>query len=192
MDWRTFRHGFGVIGLLGSVLRWLDFFARIRGKAKSFIPRKTMATALYVLLGLIVAVAISVLLVLLVHVEDWRRDLTTNVAATDENAPDSRMHPIRSRHQPVTLSAIVDEQAGSLPRWKLVQRSEEAGVITLHLVRTTPLMQYKDDIRVRIEPAAEGGSLLTAESRSRIGRGDLGQNPRNLRELLGVVRKACQ
>lgn len=151
-----------------------------------------MATALYVLLGLIVAVAISVLLVLLVHVEDWRRDLTTNVAATDESASDSRLHPIRSPHQPVTLSAMVEEHAGNLPRWQLVERSDESGVITLHFVRTTPLMRYKDDIRVRIEPGPEGGSLLTAESRSRIGRGDLGQNPRNLRELLGAVRKASE
>ena len=27
MDWRTFRDGFGVIGLAGFVLWWLDFFA---------------------------------------------------------------------------------------------------------------------------------------------------------------------
>jgi uncharacterized protein (DUF1499 family) len=61
----------------------------------------------------------------------------------------------------------------------------------LHFVRTTPLMRYKDDIRVRIVPAASG-SRVSAESRSRIGRGDLGQNPRNLRELLAAVRGAAK
>jgi uncharacterized protein (DUF1499 family) len=49
-------------------------------------------------------------------------------------------------------------------------------------------MRYKDDIRLSIKPA-DSGSLLSAESRSRVGRGDLGQNPRNLRELLGAIRR---
>jgi uncharacterized protein (DUF1499 family) len=51
-------------------------------------------------------------------------------------------------------------------------------------------MKYRDDIRVQIEPAAEG-TRLSAESRSRVGKGDLGQNPRNLRELLDKVRPAA-
>ena len=81
--------------------------------------------------------------------------------------------------------------AGKLPRWELVERRETDGGVKLHFIRTTRLWKFKDDIRVNIAPAQPiGGSLLTAESRSRVGKGDLGQNPRNLRELLEAVRRA--
>ncbi len=76
----------------------------------------------------------------------------------------------------------------SLPKWRLESRRDEGGSIKLHFVRTTGIMRYQDDIHVVIAPLAVG-SRLNANSRSRVGKGDLGQNPRNLRELLGAVRK---
>jgi uncharacterized protein (DUF1499 family) len=49
------------------------------------------------------------------------------------------------------------------------------------------LFRFKDDITVRV---INRGSerVLAAKSRSRVGKGDLGQNPRNLKQLLEAVR----
>jgi uncharacterized protein (DUF1499 family) len=147
-----------------------------------------MWIALYVALGIAAALALAIALILVTHVEDWSRDLSINHAATSDDAPDERLRTIVTNASPSDMARLVIQAAESLPRWELVEQNDEAAEIRLHFVRTTGLVGYKDDIRVRIEPAA-GGSRLSAESRSRVGKGDLGQNPRNLRELLGQVRR---
>ena len=159
-----------------------------RFRAMTLPPRNRKMTLLYIGLGLVAAVVLAVLAILLTHVEDWSRDLTINFAATSDDAKDARLQPIRSHLSSQELAKLVIAAAAKIHRWELAER--QAGPpLVLHFVRTTGLMRYKDDIHVRIEPA-NGGTLLTAESRSRIGKGDLGQNPRNLRELLGAVRAA--
>lgn len=70
----------------------------------------------------------------------------------------------------------------SLPNWSL-EVSDEGN---LHAVRTTKLIRFKDDIGVTVTPSGEG-SKLEAESKSRVGKGDLGQNPKNLEELLDAL-----
>jgi uncharacterized protein (DUF1499 family) len=146
-----------------------------------------MAIVLYVVLGLAVALVGSVGVILFTHVEDWSRDLVTNHAATHDDSRDERLRTIQSAATPAFVADEVVASAASLPRWELVQRDDESGTIRLQFVRTTGLVGYKDDIRVLIEPAGTG-SRLSAESRSRVGKGDLGQNPRNLRELLAAIR----
>jgi uncharacterized protein (DUF1499 family) len=125
-------------------------------------------------------------------IDDWSRDLTTNFAATSEDAKMPELHPIHSTKSAEQLQEIVIAVAKELPRWELVEQKESAGSMQLHFVRTTMLMRFKDDIRVTIAPADGDGSLLTAESQSRVGKGDLGQNPRNLLELLAGVRKRLE
>jgi uncharacterized protein (DUF1499 family) len=147
-----------------------------------------MWIAVYVVASGLAALVLAIAVVLLTHVEDWSRDLTTNVAATSDDADDQRLRTIRSRLSPGELAEQTVAAARTLPRWELAGQSRDNAAVELQLVRTTGLMGYKDDIRVRIEPA-EGGSRLSAESRSRVGKGDLGQNPRNLRELLGKLRE---
>ncbi|MCI0361006.1 MAG: DUF1499 domain-containing protein [Planctomycetaceae bacterium] len=146
-----------------------------------------MWIVLYVGLGLVVALLLAIALILVTHVEDWSRDLTINYAATSDDARDERLRPIHAATGPAELAAAIVRCVEGLPRWQLVERTDKPTEITLHFVRTTGLVGYKDDIRVRIVPAGEG-SRLTAESQSRVGKGDLGQNPRNLRELLGAIR----
>ncbi|MEX2175296.1 MAG: DUF1499 domain-containing protein [Pirellulaceae bacterium] len=139
--------------------------------------KNRMWLLLYVLLGLAVFGVLAIAVVLLTHVEDWSRDLTTNHAATTLDSP---LNPGDLARQ--TIAAVAE-----IPHWQLIDQATEAATIRLHFVRTTGLLRFQDDIRVRIEPAA-GGSRLSAESRSRLGKGDLGQNPRNLRELLDRLR----
>ncbi len=146
-----------------------------------------MWIVLYFAIGLAIALALAIGLILATHVEDWSRDLTTNHAATSDGAPDERLRTLEAAAVPAALADIAVQAANTLPRWVLAERIDEPAAIRLHFVRTTGLVGYKDDIRVRIEPAGEG-SRLSAESQSRVGKGDLGQNPRNLRELLGAIR----
>jgi uncharacterized protein (DUF1499 family) len=146
-----------------------------------------MWIVLYVGLGLALALVLAIAFVLVTHVEDWSRDLTTNYAATSDETADQRLRPIHVAASPAELAAVVVRCTEDLPRWQLLERTDEQSEVRLHFVRTTGLVGYKDDIQVRIEPVGEG-SRLSAESQSRIGKGDLGQNPRNLRELLGKIR----
>lgn len=147
-----------------------------------------MGLLLYVAIGLAALALVAIAAILVTHVEDWSRDLTTNYAATSDDARDERLRTIQAASVPEVLGDQVVQAAAALPRWELIEQTGEAGAIRLHFVRTTGLVGYKDDIRVRIEPAGTG-SRLSAESQSRVGKGDLGQNPRNLRELLGAIRQ---
>jgi uncharacterized protein (DUF1499 family) len=62
--------------------------------------------------------------------------------------------------------------------WRVV--GQAAGVV--QATRTTRLFRFVDDISILLEPAS-GGTAVSARSGSRVGRGDFGQNRRNLAEL---------
>jgi uncharacterized protein (DUF1499 family) len=154
------------------------------------LARKPMLMVLITAASVVAAIAITALTLLLLQIEDWHRDLTTNSAATDAQSRDERLRPIRSMLPPDHLADLVVEAMQPRNNWKLQSRTPHAERIDLHFVRTTPWLRFQDDIRVQIELAPGGGSFLNANSQSRIGKGDLGQNPRNLRELLAAVRGA--
>jgi uncharacterized protein (DUF1499 family) len=140
-------------------------------------------------IGLVlVAVLISaVVLLLALQVDDWGRDLTTNVAETSDQSDDPDLRPLVAAVSMNELVETVKRVATALPDWTL--EAEESGQqeIVLRFTRTTRLFRFKDDIAVRV---VDRGSerVLAAKSRSRIGKGDLGQNPRNLKQLLEAVR----
>ena len=139
------------------------------------------------LIGVVLMVAAGVAL-LAVQVDDWRRDFTTNVAETNSASPDPLLHPITiGLSVEVATEAVLDVTA-ALDRWTFVSRTDEAGRVTLAFVYTTRLFQFKDDVTVWIAPAP-AGTTIGARSASRVGRGDLGQNPRTLRMVMGRLRE---
>lgn len=72
--------------------------------------------------------------------------------------------------------------AGRLRGWTLETETAD----TLHFVRRTRLFRFTDDIRLTLR--VEGDTVrVDAESRSRLGKGDLGQNRRNIREMWAAV-----
>jgi uncharacterized protein (DUF1499 family) len=77
--------------------------------------------------------------------------------------------------------AQVEEALLHLPRWQVKDVDAQAG--TIHATHRTRVFRFVDDVRIRLEPT-EGGTRIRARSQSRIGKGDLGQNRRNLIELL--------
>lgn len=123
----------------------------------------------------------------LAQVDDWRRDLHVNWARTAPDASDERLRPLRSTRGQEELAGVVEEVARGLPGWRVAGRETSDGALVVRLVRTTRLLRFSDDVTVRIVDEGQA-RLLTAESRSRVGKGDLGQNPRNLKALLGGVR----
>jgi uncharacterized protein (DUF1499 family) len=146
---------------------------------------------LWVLAGSAVGGA-AVTLFIFSHIDDWSRDLTTNTASTDEASDD--LKPL-TLHMPIgqaldKLRRTVDE----LDRWEESPSSTEnvpATTDDIHLVRTTPLLRFKDDVYVRLQPSDDGQSTtFHVRSQSRVGRGDLGQNPRNIRELLQRLQQS--
>lgn len=123
-------------------------------------------------------------------VEDWKRDLTTNHATTDATAVDPSLRPLHSPLSAAALAEQVEQFANSRRNWELVsvEPADSDGTIRLHLIRTTTVLRFKDDVHVVLTDIPEGGSVLEATSRSRVGKGDLGQNPRNLREMIDALR----
>ena len=56
----------------------------------------------------------------------------------------------------------------------------------MRAVRKTRLFGFEDDVTARVYPDPDG-ARLELTSASRLGKGDLGQNSRNLAELLRAV-----
>ena len=129
--------------------------------------RNRMWIVLYVVVGLAIALLLAIGLIFVTHVEDWSRDLTTNHAATSDDAPDERLRTIESSLPAERLVRTVIDSASRLPRWELIEEAREGESIRLHFVRTTGLVGYKDDIRVLIEPAGGGSRLSAREPISR-------------------------
>ncbi|MEX0824790.1 MAG: DUF1499 domain-containing protein [Pirellulaceae bacterium] len=136
-----------------------------------------------------------------VLVDDWKRDWTTNWAETDPQAEAADLRPFHSPLPPDALQQEVLEWVFQQSRWAVGDESGEIAPsapsgnppiqapLQLHLVRSTRIMQFKDDVHLTIDRDPEsGGSVLHVQSRSRIGRGDLGQNPRNIKELIAGMK----
>ncbi len=101
------------------------------------------------------------------------------------NSADTRS-PSHADLAPLTLPgdaeaarAAVVAAVAKLARWTV---AGDPGAGELLLTRRTRLVRYVDDIRLTFAPAP-GGTLVHAESKSRVGKGDLGQNRRNILEL---------
>ena len=97
---------------------------------------------------------------------------------TSNSARATRTYPVA----PGRLIPAVRRAVEELPRWSLeaVEDSE------VRAVRKTRLFRFKDDVTARVHPDPDG-ARLQLKSASRLGRGDLGQNPRNLEELLRAI-----
>lgn len=94
-----------------------------------------------------------------------------------------------ARTYPVTaedLSRAMEEAARSLPGWTVTGATDEE----IQATRETRLLSFTDDVTIRLTQIQSGANTNTrAEftSASRKGVWDLGQNRRNLNELLDAV-----
>lgn len=112
------------------------------------------------------------------------RWFTANYAnTTDPSHPD--LGPLRLPGSIREATARLTRACGAMRGWRVVAANADLG--TAHLTRTTRVLRFVDDIRITC--SEEGaGTRVDAESRSRAGLGDFGQNRRNIRELWEAVR----
>ncbi|MCA9628368.1 MAG: DUF1499 domain-containing protein [Myxococcales bacterium] len=106
-----------------------------------------------------------------------------NDVATGETTEYPDIQPQRFSQPPEKVLEAAVGAVRSLPHWK-VESHDEA---ELHAVRTTRLFHFKDDIWVRVAPTDDGWTRVWIRSKSRVGKGDFGQNARNIRELQAAL-----
>ncbi len=112
------------------------------------------------------------------------RWLTKNWANTQEPThPD--LAPVVVPLDPAAAAELVRKVVATLPRWRV--ESESPG--ELRLTRRTPIVRFVDDVTVTLKPAGPG-TMIHAASKSRLGKGDFGQNRRNILELWAAIRAA--
>lgn len=75
-----------------------------------------------------------------------------------------------------------------LPRVTIAEESADG----LHLVNTTAIFRYQDDIRVQFIALAPESSTLAIYSASRVGYWDLGTNRRRVEDWLARLQQSVQ
>ena len=114
-----------------------------------------------------------------------RRRLFVNDITTGESAA----YPeLRSRvyYAEVAQAMTAGEQAlRRLPGWKQVARDTENDILEAEARATVG--SFMDDVTVYFFPLGRGQTRVTIRSRSRLGRGDLGQNAAHIRALQGAM-----
>ena len=128
-------------------------------------------------MGLIAGVIVLLGAALLVLFRTWPVINIVETGRTPEY-PDvmPRLYPAEpGRVFDAALHAI-----NAMPRWTLVLSQEDSGEIRAE--RKSRLWRFVDDVTIRVK---ENGAVTVVEARSasRVGRGDFGQNARNIRAL---------
>ncbi len=131
----------------------------------------------------------AAILSLFSQIDNWKRDLSINVASLDEKSPDPSLRPLTVPGSVREVEAKITSWANRTPRWSVESSDATDDEATIHLTRTTRIFRWVDDIRIQLR-GVDRGTKIDAESRSRVGKGDLGQNPRNLRQLVTAIQAA--
>ena len=110
--------------------------------------------------------------------------LTMNSART---RPGHDFPELRTRSYKPSRDEMFDriERVMTAMGWKLqrADRSEYA----IDAVVSTPLLGFKDDVHVTLEPGADKGTLVDVSSHSRVGRGDFGANIAHIMALYDAL-----
>jgi hypothetical protein len=133
-------------------------------------------------------------------IKNLLRGLTVNFASLDSANDDPMLHPVLLPQSPEAIAGNIESWANDRSGWAVVPSQDTPDphppspehstgrTIEIHLTRTTRLFRFVDDIRVSLTREA-AGTRVDATSQSRIGKGDLGQNPRNLKEFTQMLQR---
>jgi uncharacterized protein (DUF1499 family) len=111
--------------------------------------------------------------------------LTVNDVETGKSRAYPHLQPLAvSRpYQEVFREAVA--VMTSLPRWRLVSVSVEQGEIKAEV--ETAIFRFVDDVTVRI--SNDDTVVVNVRSRSRVGKGDLGKNAKNISLFLEALKQ---
>jgi uncharacterized protein (DUF1499 family) len=137
------------------------------------------------------AITAFLLLFLFGYADDWSRDFTENKAAISAEAEDTAMRPLFDGRSTAEMMEAVKRAASRIRTWEYIGHAKEGNTTLVLFVRTSRLFRFKDDIIILIDDLGDRRQV-TGKSASRIGIGDLGQNPRNLRRLFAELRDVLE
>ncbi len=138
-------------------------------------------------MGITIAlILLAMLIFLAMQIDDWSRDLSTNRAATSIDSPDPTLRSLELKASADEIKAAITGFVERAPAWEVNPNPSDDNA-ALALVRTTRVFRFADDVQVFLQSTATG-TRVDVHSQSRVGKGDLGQNPRNIRELLNALR----
>jgi len=144
------------------------------------------------IVGVVVVVMVTIpIAIAAIYVEDWSRDLSINHAETTKSHSHQNQRPFEVEQGRTQVSEKVLEVVQRFPNWSIESTTQESERTVIRATRTTGIMKFVDDITIYVNgPETNGKTTITATSQSRVGKGDLGQNPRNLRQLMSAIREA--
>jgi hypothetical protein len=122
-------------------------------------------------------------LALFVAIDDPKRDFTENHAAIEDSASDPLLRPMIFDRPALELVEATRDAAARIKNWDYIGTAVIGNASTVVFERTSRVLRLKDDIIIRVEDLGPR-CRVTGESKSRLGLGDLGQNPRNLRRIV--------
>src|SRR5581483_11865778 len=131
----------------------------------------------------IVGVAILVLVMLL---GTWPM---INVAETGRTPEYPDLQPRRYEAAGARVFDAAMHAVNRLPRWTLISYEPESGEIRAEA--KTPVFRFVDDVWIRVA-GRDGAIVVSVRSASRIGRGDFGQNARNIRAFLDELDRQME
>ena len=138
------------------------------------------------------AIGIAMIAKTVMMIDDWGRDWTSNHAAFTADHPNELLRPVVSDHSPAQVADAISSWASKQSKWSVVTDTTSDSLRRMHLTHTTSAFRFVDDVHLEIsqqtDAAGKTQTFVHAESQSRVGKGDLGQNPRNLKMLHEGVR----
>ena len=133
-----------------------------------------MTKLLWIPLAIVAVCCVAILLT----VDDWSRDWTTNHAKIEVTVVGTEQE----------IANRIRQWSETNGAWTLIKTTEtDQAKLTIELTRTSMVLRFVDDISVTLTRNGDLKCDVVAESRSRIGKGDLGQNPRNLAQLRSAI-----
>ncbi len=110
-----------------------------------------------------------------------RRLFVVNDVTTGESAAYPKLRSRVYYGEPGAVLATAEQATRSLPRWRVVYADPENEMLEAEAEST--FGGFLDDVTVYVTPLGHGQTRVVIRSRSRMGRGDLGQNALHIREL---------
>lgn len=100
-----------------------------------------------------------------------------NVVETGKTPEYPEMVPRRYEAKPEVVFDAALHAVHRLPRWSLVSHRPESG--EMQAEARSRLFRFVDDVTIRVREE-EGRTIVSVRSASRVGKGDFGQNARNI------------
>ncbi|AWV89598.1 DUF1499 domain-containing protein [Bradymonas sediminis] len=138
-----------------------------------------MKRRLFIALAILVASTVTALLVAAMI---WP---VINEVETGMSAEYPEIQPQYYTTDPQRVFEETRASVESLDAWTLV--SQDAAQYRLKAQRETQVFGFIDDVSIRVEPVTEFVTRIHVKSASQIGKGDFGQNARNIKELFAAL-----